>query len=95
VEKIAGLVLLSIIVFFAARANRPTWKTGLLTAVATSVIFQLIAVAVYLVRFGLSAYKTYNDFIWTMLWTVGIGYCFGYLAVRKQYLQAKQAKGDV
>jgi hypothetical protein len=92
IEKIAGLILLSITAFFAARANRPTWKIGLFTAVATAIFFQLIATIVYLVRFGFSAYETYNDFIYTMLWSIGLGYSFGYLAVRKQYLQEKQER---
>jgi magnesium-transporting ATPase (P-type) len=92
IEKIVGLILLSITAFFAARANRPTWKIGLFSAVATAIFFQLIAVIVYLVRFGFSSYETYNDFIYTMLWSIGLGYSFGYLAVRKQYLREKRER---
>jgi len=38
-EKVGGLILMSLAAFFAARSHRPTWKVGVNTAIATSVIF--------------------------------------------------------
>jgi hypothetical protein len=90
-EKILGLALLSITAFLASRAHRPTWRLGVATGIAAAVAYQLIAVLVYFVRFGVSAYQEYHDFIWTMLWTAGLAWLFGYLAVRRQYLHEKHA----
>ena len=90
-EKIVGLVLLSITAFLASRAHRPTWKWGLATGIAAAVAYQIIAVLVYLLRFGTASYGEYHDFLWTMLWTVGLAWLFGYLAVRRQCLHEKHA----
>src|SRR5258706_596929 len=90
-EKILGLVLLSVGAFLASRAHRPTWELGVVTGIAAAVAYQLIAVIVYLVRFGVSAYEAYNDLVWTMLWTAGLAWLFGYLAVRRQYAHEKHA----
>ena len=88
-EKIGGSVLLSVTAFFAARAHRPTWKIGVLTAVAAAAVYQLIATVVYLVRFGFSSYQTYNDFLYTMLWTIILAWLFGLFAVWRQYRDEK------
>jgi len=90
VEKILGLVLLCVAAFLAGRSHRPSWKLGILTAIATAVAYQFIAVVVYFLRFGSAAYQEYHDLVWTMLWTVGLAWFFGYLAVRKQYLYDRQ-----
>src|SRR5580658_7268987 len=62
-EKIVGLVLLSITAFFASRAYRPTWKWGLATGIAAAVSYQVIAVFVYFLRFGMAAYGEYDNFL--------------------------------
>lgn len=90
-EKVGGLVLMCLAAFLSARSYRPTWKIGVSTAIATAVIFQLVAIAVYLLRFGLSSYRTYNDFIYTMTSAVALAWLFGFLAVWKQYRREKDA----
>jgi hypothetical protein len=88
-EKIAGLILMSITAFLAARSCRPTWKVGVATAIAAALVFQLVAIVVYLVRFGVSSYRTYNDFFYTIWSAVMLGWLFGFLAVWKQYRNEK------
>ena len=90
-EKIGSLVLVSVLAFFAARAHRPTWKMGVFTGIAAAIVFQLIAVVVYLVRFGPSVYRTYNDFIYTTSSTVELAWLFAFFAVWKQYRRERQA----
>jgi hypothetical protein len=89
-EKIGSLVLVSVLAFFAARVHRPTWKMGVFTGIATAVVFQLIAVVVYLIRFGPSAYRTYNDFIYTISSTIALAWLFGFFAIWKQYRRERQ-----
>jgi hypothetical protein len=84
-EKITGLMLMSLMAFLAARSYRPTWKIGIITAIATAVIYQSVAIVVYVLRFGVSVYRTYNDFIYTISSAVALGWLFGFLAVWKQY----------
>ena len=90
-EKVGGLILMSLAAFMAARSLRPTWKIGVFTAIATAVIFQLVAVVVYLLRFGASSYRTYNDFVFTMSSAVALAWLFGFFAVWKQYRHEKSA----
>jgi tellurite resistance protein TehA-like permease len=90
-EKVGGLILMSVAAFMAARSHRPTWKIGVFTAIATAVIFQLVAVIVYLVRFGASSYRTYNDFLFTISSAVAFAWLFGFFAVWKQYRHEKNA----
>jgi hypothetical protein len=90
-EKIGGLVLLSIMAFVAARVNRPTWKIGVSTAVVTAVVYQLIAVIVYLVRFGFSSYQTYHNLLSTLFYSIALAWLFGFFAVWKQYRDEKRA----
>jgi len=75
----------------AARSHRPTWKIGVSTAIATAVTFQLVAIAIYLLRFGVTSYRTYNDFIYTMMSAVLLAWLFGFFAVWKQYRHEKSA----
>ena len=84
-EKIGGLILMCLAAFWAARSHRPTWKIGIFTAIATAVLFQLVAVFVYLLRFGASSYRTYHDFIYTMTSAVALAWLCGFFAVWKQY----------
>ena len=90
-DKVIGLLLLSVTAFLASRAYHPTWKWGVATGMAAAVAYQLIAVLVYVVRFGLAAYQQYNRFFYTMLCTALLAWLFGYLAVRRQYLHEKHA----
>jgi hypothetical protein len=90
-EKVGGLVLMSLAAFLAARSHRPTWKSGVSTAIATGVIFQLVAIMVYLLRFGGTSYRTYNDFIHTMMSTVALAWLFGFFAVWRQYRHERHA----
>ena len=71
--------------------DHPTWKWGVVTGMAAAVAYQLIAVLVYVVRFGLAAYQQYNRFLYTMLCTALLAWLFGYLAVRRQHLHEKHA----
>ena len=91
VEKIVGLFLVCITAFLAGRSYHPTWRWGVVTALAAAVACQLIAVLVYVMRFGVVAYQQYNNFILTIFWTGLLAWFFGYLAVRKQYLHDKHA----
>ena len=90
-EKIVNLVLLSVIAFLASRAHHPTWKWGVATGIAAAAAYQLIAVLVYVVRFGLAAYQEYNAFLYTIVLTVLLAWLFGYFAVRRQHLHEKDA----
>jgi hypothetical protein len=90
-EKIVGLFLLSITSFLASRAHHPTWKWGVATGIAAAAAYQLIAVLVYVVRFGVVAYQQYNALLYTLLWTVSLAWVFSYLAVRREYLHEKHA----
>lgn len=90
-DKVLGLVLLSVTAFFASRSHHPSWRLGVATGIAAAMAYQLTAVLVYVLRFGSSAYQEYHDFVWTILWTVGQGWFFGYVAVRRQYLHDKHA----
>jgi hypothetical protein len=90
-EKITGLVLLSVTAFLASGAHHPTGKWGVATGIAAALAFQVIAVLVYVVQFGLTAYRGNNAFLYTMLWTVMLAWAFGYFAVRRQYLHEKHA----
>ena len=90
-DKLVALPLLCIAAFLASRAHHPTWKWGVATGIAAAVADQLIAVFVYIARFGATAYQQYNDFLYTMLWAVFLGWLFSYLAVRKQYLRERHA----
>ena len=90
-EKIAGLLLLCVTAFLASRAHHPTGKWGIATGIGSGLAFQLIAVCAYVVQFGIAAYKEYNALFYTLIWTVLLAWAFGYLAVRRQYLQEKQA----
>ena len=89
-EKIGNMILLSIIAYVAARVNRPTWKIGVSTAVLTAIVYELIGVIVYLVRFGFSAYQTYNNFLWTLSYSIALAWAFGFSAVLKQYKDDKR-----
>ena len=89
-EKIASMVLLCVTAFLASRAHHPTGKWGVATGIAAAVAFQLIAVLVYVIQFGLTAYREYNGFLNTLWWTVLLAWVFGYFGVRKQCLQEKQ-----
>jgi ABC-type nickel/cobalt efflux system permease component RcnA len=66
-------------------------EVGVSTAIATAVTFQLIAIAIYLLRFGATSYRTYNDFIYTMMSAVLLAWLFGFFAVWKQYRHEKSA----
>jgi len=90
-DKVVGLLLLSVTAFLASRAHHPTWKWGVVTGMAAAVAYQLFAVLVYVVRFGLAAYQLYNRFLYTMLCTALLAWLFGYLAVRRQHLHDKRA----
>ena len=90
-EKVGGLVLMSLAAFLAARSHRPTWKIGVSTAIATAVIFQLVAIVVYLLRFGVTSYRTYNDFLYTMTSAVMLAWLFGFFAVWRQYRHERHA----
>ena len=90
-EKVGGLVLMCLAAFLAARSHRPTWKVGVSTAIATAVIFQLVAIVIYLLRFGMTSYRTYNDFIYTMTSAVALAWLFGFFAVWKQHRHEKRA----
>jgi hypothetical protein len=83
-EKIASLIFLSATAFLASRAHHPTGRWGVASGVAAAVGFQLISVVVYIVRFGVAAYRDNNAILYTMFWTVLLSWVFGYLAVRKQ-----------
>ena len=89
-DKLAGLFLLSVTAFLASRAHHPTGKWGVATGIAAAVAYQLIAVLVYALRFGVTTYRDYNDLGFTMLWTVLLGWLFGYIAVRRQCLHERQ-----
>jgi hypothetical protein len=91
VEKVVDLVVLSIIAFLASRTHHPTWKWGRATGIAAAVAFQIIAMLVYLFRFGETAFRDYNNFLLTMCWTVMLGWLFGYLAVRRQCLHERHS----
>jgi tellurite resistance protein TehA-like permease len=90
-EKVGGLVLMSLAAFLAARSNRPTWKIGVSTAIATAVVFQLVAIVIYLLRFGVTSYRTYNDFLYTMTSAVMLAWLFGFFAVWRQYRHERHA----
>jgi hypothetical protein len=82
---------MSLAAFLSARSHRPSWKIGVSTAIATAVIFQLIATVVYLLRFGVTSYQIYNDFIYTVTSAVALAWLFGFLAVWKQYRYERRA----
>jgi ACR3 family arsenite efflux pump ArsB len=90
-EKIAGLILMSFTAFFAARSCRTTWKVGVATAIAAALVFQLVTIAVYIVRFGVASYRTFNDFIYTISTAVMLAWLFGLFAVWKQYRHERYA----
>jgi len=90
-EKIVGLILLSVTALLASRAHRPTWKWGVATGIAAAMVYQVIAVFVYIMRFGASSYGEDNNFFYTMWATVSLAWLFGYLAVRRQCLLEKHA----
>jgi hypothetical protein len=90
-EKIVGLILLSVTAFLASRAHHPTWKWGVATGIAAAVAYEVVAMLVYIMRFGMSSFGEYNDFFYIMSSTVSLAWLFGYLAVRRQCLQEKHA----
>ncbi len=90
-DKLVALPLIAVAAFLASRAHHPTWKWGVATGIATAVASQIIAVLVYIVRFGVAAYQQYNNFFNTMLWAAMLGWLFAHLAVRKQYLRERHA----
>jgi hypothetical protein len=89
-EKFAGLLLGCAVAYFAARSYRPTWKIGLVTGILAAVAFQLAAIAVYLVRFGFSAYTRYNALFSTMFSTITFAALFAFVAVWRDYRRAQQ-----
>jgi hypothetical protein len=90
-EKVGSLIITCIISVLAARTYRPTWKIGILTALITALLFQFIAIAVYIVRWGFVLYWTYNRFFSTLFYTVAIGYLCGFVALWGQYRRDKKA----
>ena len=88
-EKGAQFVLLPVLGFVAARLHRPSWRAGVATAVAAGLLFQGIAIGVYLVRFGLGAYHSYHTFWGTLSCTVFLAGLFGFFAVWRQYRAEK------
>ena len=86
-EKFIGLALLCVAVFFASRAHHPTRNWGVATAIAAAAVFELTGALVYIGRFGIAEYQRYNNFLYTILWTLLLANLFGYLAVRNQHLQ--------
>ena len=88
--KIGGMILICFLSYFAAGAHRPTWKLGVITAVVSTMTYQLIAIVVYLARFGFDAYRTYHALLDTVLMTIALSILFGFLAVWKQYRQEKE-----
>lgn len=90
-DKLVGVPLFCVAALLASRAHHPTWKWGVATGIAAAVADQLIAVLVYIVRFGGAAYQQYNDFFYTMLWAVLLGLLFGFLAVWRQYFRERHA----
>jgi hypothetical protein len=89
-EKIANWVLLSATAFLASRAHHPTGSLGVATGVAAAVAFQLICVLVYIAQFGVTTYREYNAFLYTMWLTILLAWVFGYFAVRRQCLYEKR-----
>ena len=89
-DKIVGLVLLSVTAYLASKAHHPTANWGTVTGVTAGLTYQLIAVLVYVGRFGPASFRQYNAFFYTMFFTLLLGWIFGDFAVRKQCLQEKQ-----
>ena len=88
-EKIGSAILNCLVAFFAARTYRPTWKIGVTTAVVSAIMFQFISITVYCLRFGFHIYSTYHTFQGTVVNTVTLSFMFGFFAVWKQYISAK------
>jgi hypothetical protein len=86
-EKFASLIFTGVASFFAARRHHPTWRIGIFTALTTALLFQFIAMAVYIFRWGFVLYWTYNRFFSTVFYTVAIGCLCGFMAVCRQYLR--------
>jgi hypothetical protein len=84
-EKIGGILLGCIIAFFAARAYRPSWKVGVLTGVLAAIAYQMLTIALYLIRFGFHVYAIYHTFLQTMLSTIVLAALFSFIAVWRQY----------
>jgi hypothetical protein len=88
-EKILGLILMSVTAFLASRACRPDWKGGIATGIGAGVTVQLIAVIIYLARFGMSAYLDMANPWSTAFWTLDLSWWFASLGVRRQRAQEK------
>ena len=89
-EKLGQCVLVAVLAFVAARLHRPSWKIGIVTGVLAVVIFQFISIGVYVGRFGLEAYQTYNTFWGTLQFNVPVALLFGFFAVWGQYRRERQ-----
>lgn len=88
-EKIGSMILTCLLAFFAARAYRPTWRIGVITAVASAVMFQFISISVYWLRFGFDVYRIYHTFQDTAICTLALSFAFGFFAVWEQYRSEK------
>jgi hypothetical protein len=88
-EKSAQFFILAALGFVAATLHHPTWRAGIVTALLAGLLFQAIAIFVYVVRFGFHAYRTYHAFWDTLLSTLAFAGLFGFFAVYQQYRRDK------
>jgi hypothetical protein len=84
-EKTAQFVILAALGFIVAKLHRPGWRAGVISAIAAGLLFQVIAISVYLIRFGLAAYRAHHVFWDTLLTAVFFAGLFGFFAVYRQY----------
>jgi hypothetical protein len=84
-EKSFSLIIASAISFIVAKLYQPTWGQGLIAGISTAILFQVIAMSVYIFHFGLQHYQRNDDFSDTFLTTAGLGTLFGLLGVWRKY----------
>jgi len=84
-ERGAQFFILAALGYVAGRLHHPSWRAGILAAILSGLLFQAIAISVYIVRFGFDAYRSSHSFWDTLISAVAFSGLFGFLAVRQQY----------
>jgi len=91
-EKLAGFVIVPLCAITAAILLRGSWAVGFGAAIGSGLAYQAIAIVIYILRFGFSAYKTHHMFGKTLELTIACSALFGLLAICVLYLFRPKTK---
>ena len=91
-EKLAGFIIVPLCAIMAVVLLRGSWGAGFGAAIGSGLAYQAIAIIIYILQFGFTAYRTHHVFWKTLEVTIASSVLFGLLTICVLYLCAKRQK---